>query len=963
MIEHNIYVLSKINQALRNTLKIGISLIFLLLLFKINAQNVSVSGKIIDKKDNLPLPGAAVVLINQNDTTKMYGAVTQLDGSYKISIPVNNKYKLKVSFLSYKTYEQEISVKKSNIVMPEIKLEEDILLLQDVTVESTQIRAIQKEDTVEFNASAFKTNPNATAEDLVKKMPGVTSDGSTIKVHGEEIKKVLVDGKNFFGDDPAATLKNLPADIIEKIQVFDKQSEQAQFTGFSDGEEQKSINIITKENRNRGQFGNIYAGYGNDSRYNAGFTINHFDGGRRLSLIGMTNNVDQQNFNISDIMSLMSNSGTGGRGGRGRHGGGIYDFFSDNQRGNTVVNAIGINYVDDWGKKINVTGSYFFNKTDNTDSSSSIRNYFSEDKMIYQENNLSNLNNINHKFNFRFEYKIDSLNTLMIIPRLTVQDNSSNSDLTNFTKLPIENNLLSKTFTQNTSDNSAYNFRNDILYMHRFKKIGRAFTINITAQINERKGDGNYKSDTSLYNTIVTENIINQKYTNKSNGNSLSSRITYVEPLNDNLQLQLNYRPSYNINDANKETYNNSQNESIFDTTLSNKYENTYITQRGGIDLKFSNKKLNFNIGTDFQHYELNGEQTFPSSTSISKSYNNILPSIRLNYKFSKTKNLRIIYHSELKVPSISQLQNVIDVSNPLLVKTGNMNLLPSYENSLMVRMGLTNPDNAQSLFIFMRGSYSDNYITNATYMLTNDTLIQNYPVNKGSQLSMPVNLDDYYDIRSFGVYSFPVNKIKSNLNFNFGYSYSHTPALINNNVNYSNNNSFNGGFAITSNISEYTDFTVSYNGNYNTVRNTNNKTSNSEYFNHNVSTKANFILFKRLVLNTDISYIAYSGLSDAYNQDYFLWNGYIGFKFLKDKSLEAKFSVYDILNQNKSISRNVTETYTEDSYTRILRRYALFTITYTIKRFNNGQLPADNSFGNNPPRPGFGPPPGQGHR
>ncbi len=926
------------------------------LITSLNAQNVFVSGKIFDKSSDVPLPGAAVMLINVFDTNKYFGNVTQADGSFKVSVPISAKYKLKVTYLSYKSYVQEINVKKSNISLPLIKLEEDFLLLKDVAIESTQIRVVQKEDTLEFNSAAYKTNPDATAEDLVKKMPGVTTDGSTIKVHGEEVKKVLVDGKEFFGDDPNATLKNLPADMIDKVQVFDKQSEQAQFTGFSDGDEQKSINIVTKANRNIGQFGNVYAGYGTNDRYNAGFIVNHFDGGKRISLIGMSNNINQQNFNISDIMSLVSNSGSvGSRGGRFRGGA---DFWSGNQRGNTITNAIGLNYVDDWGKKISVTASYFFNNTNNTDSSSSIRNYFSDDKLIYLENNKATSNNTNHRANLKLEYKIDSSNTIIVSPRLTIQNFNRKSLLRNSNQLPTDTSLLSNTLTNNNSENTALNFQNYLLYMHKFAKKGRTLSLNINTQFNQRDGEGNYLSLANYFNdsTNYFENR-NQKYITESEGTNLRANISYTEPIGEKAQLQISYRPSQNINNSDKETFSYDNAVFVFDTTLSNVYENIFTTQRTGIDYRYNDSKLNLSAGVDFQNYNLKGEQTFPYTSSVSKSYNNLLPNARLSYKFSKTKNLYIRYRSSIDAPSISQLQNVIDVSNPLLVKTGNMELLPSYENMLMMRMGFTNPDKARSLFVFVRATHSNNYITNTTYLLKNDTLIQGYNINKGSQLSKPVNLDNYYNIRSFGVYSLPVKKIKSNLSFNFGYMYSHNPALINNNVNYSNNNSVNSGIAIASNISENIDFSLSYDGNFNTVRNTINKQSNSEYYNHKVSAKANFIIKKKFVINTDVNQITYSGLSDSYNQNYILWNAYLGYKLLKDNSLEARISVYDILNQNTSVSRNITESYTEDSYTQILKRYALFTLTYTIKNFKNGKASVDENT--DAPRGMFMRPPG----
>ncbi len=942
-----------------------------LLIFSItglSAQNYKVKGIVLSKTDTASIIGAVVKLTNVSDSVKTVGVNTDVDGRFEFANTIPGSYKLTVSYISFKSITRQVNVVDKDVELEILKLESNTELLKTVTVESEQLRAEQKGDTTQFNAKAYKTNPDATSEDLVKKMPGVTSDGSTVKVNGEEVKKVLIDGKPFFGDDPMAALKNLPADIVDKVQVFDKSSDQAQFTGFKDGDEQKTINIITKPGRNVGEFGKAYTGYGTDDKYNAGLTFNSFNGSRRLSVIGMSNNINQQNFNTSDIMNLMGSSGNNNQGGGfGRRGmggpgggGGADNFLAGQQTGVAKTTAAGFNYADTWGKKISVSGSYFFNQSNALNQSSIARNYFTDSKLIYNQATDATAKNLNHKANFKVEMNLDSFNSITISPRFTYQDNRSITTLNADNRLPQSSELLSKTQNNNNTVNAGYNFQNDLLLQHKFLKKRRSVSLNINTQVNNRDGNGSYYSSSTYNDSLSNGIVLDQQYTSYSKSITWGGNLSYTEPVGKAGQLMFTYRPSVNLNDADRTTKNNNGEGSyiLLDTSLSNKYKNTYTSQRGGISYRINANKLNFNIGADLEQATLNGNQVYPTQFKLDRTFNNVLPTIMFSYKFSKTKSININYRTNTKAPSVTQLQNVIDISNPLLVKSGNADLKQTFENNLMMRLGLANSDKARSFFLFAGGNQTNNFISNATYILNADTNIQGQIISKGSQLSKPVNLSNYYSFRSFGVYSFPLKFISSNFNLNGAYVYAHTPALINNAINYSSSNSYNGGIYLSSNISQSFDFSIAYNGSYNAVKNTLQAQSNNTYFNHTATFKLNYILLKRVVFNTDLSQMYYTGLSQSFNQSYTLWNAYIGYKFLKDQSLEAKVSVYDLLNQNRSISRTVTETYTEDTSSNVLKRYLMFTLTYTFKHFKNGsKAPEQPQPIPGMPRPGmFGP-------
>lgn len=901
-----------------------------------NAQ-VAVTGTITEKAGG-SIPGATVK-VTTADSAYVTGTAAGPDGVFSLLLEPGRSYILRFVSLGYRDRFQNIQVVNMPLQLGKITLRDQSQMLSEVEVKVTQTRGEQRGDTTAFNAGAFKTNPDATAEDLLKKLPGVTSDNNGVKVNGETVQKVLVDGKPFFGDDPNAALKNLPADIIDKVEVFDKMSDQAQFTGFNDGDQQKTINIVTKKGKNAGQFGRIYGGYGSEDRYNAGLALNSFKDKQRITLLLMSNNVNQQNFSLSDITGAVGNSNQG-RGGRQGGGGAGSNLMSASQNGITATQSAGLNYSDEWGRKINVSGSYFFNYSDNRNASDIRRNYFTDNNLVYTQVNNDRSTNQNHRINFRFEYNIDSANKLTIVPNLSFQNNNAKSLLSGSNSI-FENINLSNTSTRSNILNEGYDFGNSILYQHKFRKAGRTISLNITTQLSERNNDGEYYSLNNYSDTAST--LLDQRFATYGNTKKISPNLSYTEPIDKYSQLQISYNPSYTEGRSDKKTNDLDSITAVyndFNAPLSNKYANTYSTQRGGLSYKYRKEKLNLSFGADAQSSTLRGNQTFPTEFAINQSFQNILPNAQLNYRFSKTKNLRINYRSATNIPSIMQLQNVVDISNPLQVKSGNPSLKQTFENNLNLRFGGFNPETSRNAMVFVNASYTDNYISNGTYILNSDSLIQNYTVRAGSQLTKPVNLNGYYYLRGFLVYGFPLTAIKSNLNFNGGLTYNHTPALVNNLLNYSNSYASNAGSTLSSNISEKLDFSIGYTGNYTIVKNSVQKQSDNNYFSHTATFRINWIFYKGFVFNTEANQTLYNGLTQNFNQQYLLWNAYVGYKFLKNQSLEAKISVFDILNQNRSIGRNVTGSYTEDYNTTVLNRYFMFTLTYTLKNFKNGAAP-----------------------
>lgn len=936
----------------------------------------SISGNIIDAKDKSGLIGVNIVLKNLNDSTKILGVSSDFEGGFSIQNIEKGNYTLNISYIAYKTISKIINV-NDDVDLKTIELAEDGKLLKEVVIEEKIIRVQQLGDTSQFNANAFKTNKDATTEDLLQKMPGVTSENGTVKVNGEEVKRVLVDGKPFFGDDPRTAIQNLPADIVDKIQVFDKLSDQSAFTGFDDGSGEKTINIVTKNGIGNAKFGKVFAGYGGpDNRYNAGANFSTFKGDRRFSILAMSNNINQQNFNIQDLVGATS-SGTSGSGSRGsgrRGNSTLGNFLVGQQNGIATTSALGLNYSDKIGKqkKVSISGSYFFNGTKNVNENTTIRNYILENdsSLVYNETQNVTSKNFNNRVNVRIEYAIDSSNSITFTPSISTQNYASSSIL-DATNTRNSEALESSTQNNQTSKQFGINFSNNILYQHKFEKKGRTISLNLNTTANTKKTNKDlFTYNTSLIDTTDNTDSIDQKSLLKTKTYTIGGSIVYTEPIKKYGQLSVNFSPSFTKTTSLKNTDNFDllTNEySLMDTALSNQFINTYLTYKAGVAYRYNNQKLNWMIGLDGQSALLRSEQLTPNNIFVNKNFLSLLPSANLNYKFSKTENIRFFYRTTTNPPSITNLQNVIDNSNSLILTAGNPNLKQNFSQSLGIRYGRANTTKATNLFIYANATNTINYVANATTIFTKDTTINDVFAIAGTQFIQPINLSGYWNTRTFITYGFPVSKLKSNMNVNGGFVYTRMPTLINNARNNSNTYTVNAGFSFSSNISTKIDFTISYAANYNIIKNTLQTQNNSNYFNHTASARFNYQFWKGFVFNTSVSNSLNAGGSAAYNTSFWLLNTSLAYKLLKNESLELKFSANDILNQNKNITRNVTDAYTEDVQSTALRRYFMGTITYTFKKLDataskeEKDKPKDFMSPPNgmPPRDGGGPPPG----
>lgn len=923
------------------------------------AQESTLKGAFIDAVKRAPVPQVNVVLSPLRDATQKRMATSDVNGSFTLRNLTAQPYLLKATHVAYETVYATIDLQKGTITLPPIVLQ-TASLQTEVQITAVAERARMKGDTLQFNATSFKVNPDANAEDLIQKLPGVTVENGTVKAQGEQVRQVLVDGKPFFGEDPMAALRNLPAEVIDKIEVFDRQSDQAQFTGFDDGQAMRTINIVTRQDRRNGQFGKLYAGFGTENHYIGGGNVNLFKGSQRLSIIGLSNDVNQQNFSTQDILGVVGTGGNrggnrsgaggagGGRGGAGGGGfggggfgsgdmgGGQQNFMVGQQNGLTQTHAIGLNYSQDWGQKLNVRSSYFFNRNQNNNETTTLRAYLAEETngLTYQESSLETSSNANHRFNVRLEYRPSQTNSFVFSPSLNLQNNKALEDFLGINQLP--NNLLqSKTDSESNARNVGYNGSSNLLWRHQFAKRGRTLSANATLSLNQKNSDTYLDAETV---SGTRTRLQNQFTDNATQGRTYGTNLMFTEPISTTGMLQVSYNASWTQNDTDKQvrTFDTtSQAYTRTDSLLSNTFENQYLTQRAGLGFMYRKQQKFLTFGVAYQRADLRNVQRFPSTQNLSARFDNLIPNVMLNWQFSQQKSLRFMYRGSTNAPSISQLQNVVNNSNSLQLSIGNPDLKPQYNHALNIRYNQITPATGQSLILALNGTYSPNPIATTTIYATQLTTLANGLVlTPGTQLTQPMNLENSLNVRGFVTFGRPIKSLRSNLNFNTNLSYGRTPGAFNQVRNTSEVWAWAQGVVLSSNISPKTDFTVSYTANLNHSLNSLTPDQPTQYFYHTFGLRFNQILPHGIVFQTDLNQQLYSGLSDAYNQQFWLWNLSLGKKLFKAQNGELKLMVYDALNQNSSIARSVTETYLEDTTSQVLTRYLLLNFTYNLRNY-----------------------------
>jgi hypothetical protein len=891
------------------------------------AQKITIQGFLKDSA-NQPLPSATVLLLNPADSSLINFAPSDSEGKFVFKNVNRQSFLLKVSYVGFSPYLQKIDPDTSHeiVELGILHLREESKQLKELVVEAEKTPVVIKNDTVEFNAPSFKVNENAMVEDLLKKLPGVEVDNDgTIRAQGKEVERVTVDGKTFFGNDPKVATRNLPADAVSKVQVFDKKSDQATFTGIDDGQREKTINLELKEEKRKGAFGNISLGAGDDRRYQAKASVNQFRKGKQLSFLGMANNINEQGFGIDEYMNFSggSQSMISGRSDvrielNDENQNGVPLNFGNRIYGVMNSSAGGLNFNKGLNKKTEIGTSYFYNHLDHDMRGSLLReNYFPDVKLDYSQNSVNNSINDNHKLNFLLDHKVDSMNSVKFNTSATF--NQTDASENGHTKLIDGSGLLI-----NSSDRATValgrtaRLTSALLWRHKFSKKGRTLSTNFQHNISEDERSGSLDAWTKIRDNEAGH--LMQKNDQEIVNKSYAATVSYTEPLGRRKYLEGNYSWRINQNSFLRNVYDVLENELVKVEDISTEYSSEYQFQRAGLNFKINRRNYNVTVGSSIQNAKLVGILK-TSDVRISKTFINVLPVARFNYSFSNEKNLEFDYETNVQEPSIRQLQPVTENSDPLNLYVGNPDLRPAYAQNWRLNYMAFNPVSFVNFFSFIEATY------------TTDAIVISQSIDtEGIRTSKPVNVRNNKILQGNISMGFPIKQISSRIGLSSNFSRQSGITVIDDVQGKTLQKTISGrvrydfryqeifDIGLTATISRQTaEFGISEN--------------DQQYYNNSFTAESNLTFLKNYVVSTSLEYLDYRNRTNGFNQGVPLLDVSVSRFLLKGKAGELRASVKNLLDKSLGVTQTSGLNYFERTEMNSLGRYFLLSFVYSLNK------------------------------
>ncbi len=920
------------------------ALLVLATLSAAHAQRRStVSGVVADAETRSSIIGAIVAISPEADSTAVTHIVTGAGGTFYTGLTPGH-YSITASLIGYEPETLQTEIGSGRATLDTLFLRQGIQIAT-IVKEAVALRTSVSGDTLIYNADAYKVAGDASVSGLLEKMPGIKVEDGTVEAQGEAVKKVLIDGREFFGEDVNAAIAALPAEVVKSIEVFDKLSDNAEFTGIDDGEGYKAINITTRENMRQGVMGQVSGLYGIEPPENSddkarhlgmvGGNVSIFHGDAKITIGGTVNNLNERHFTTDDILGAGDDDGI------------------------AKVGRFQANYIDELGKRNQwkIDASYSFNITDSENRGIIEREYFQTDDaryLNYSSNTLRTSLNRNHALNARIDFKPNSFHELRIRPFVRFQGNSSDRVGTE-TYYPVDQSSNITLGNWSERDESGYMMGLSINYRVRLGKPGRTLSLFVNSGYDPDDRKGESFSQRQELDADGSHIYVRQTTPSKNLDWGVNVGATYTEPISNASLLNFDYSVNYNWADIDRKAYLwNPSDEAYYstpDAELSGVYNSTYVIHRMGPGYRMQRGETTLSAGVAYQYVTFDSQRELPVPMELSDNFKNLTYSVMLNSQWNHGPSIRVFLHSRTRNPQITDLQDVADISNVQNIRKGNPDLRPSYGNMLYTRLIIPNTEKGRTLALNIGASYTTNAIVSRTISESPGFEVTDAEGNVVETLDAvgrytePVNMDGQWSTR-FGVdYGFPVNFLHSNLNVNADVSYQETPSQIGRwregmaapayEDNFSRSLASGAGLTLGSNISEKVDFRLSYGISYNNVRNTFSDLSNSDYLRHRVRAEFKFVFAGGFTLSGNAAYNSYDVLrGQPFSQHYFIANAGVGKKVFRSQLGEVSLFVSDIFNQNVSFRRRSYAQYIQNEINSAVGRYFGVKFVWNLRMF-----------------------------
>ena len=897
-----------------------------------NAQTCQVNGVVTDAESRNAISNAS---ITYSLSGKKLVCTTNNKGQFSFTMPQGSNTTIKVTHIGYKPVSKLVVGNKKQQTL-KLELVSEAAMLEEVVIKHRIPLAKQRGDTTIYKASDFKTNQDANALDLMQKIPGSGMNDGKLEVHGQQVKEITIDGRKYFEGDVNMALKNLPANVIDEIQIYDQLSEYSKLTGFDDGNTTKTINLKTKDGTAKSHFGKTTAGGGIDDVYKLYGMYNMFRDDIRWSVFAQLNNINEQNFSMIDLLSSTGTASSSAPSqspySKGASDNTFHPTSSDDissmmvdvsDYGVTTSRAIGTNYSDEWNNgKMKFTGHYLLNSSGNYTNYHIHDNYFGETA----SNNLQDMrvsnDNLNHRFSTKYEYQITPSDYLLLRPAFAYQKKDETARLTDWTVKPDERDSTALLLNQMTAtDQYVAKTSGEAMFLHKFGTRGHALTADVRASFMHTHEDINMD-----FENVQTVDAAIQNTMCKNTQQSYTYMLSYIYPIGENIRLKLDggWNKTYGLMRRKTDTMVNDATEFYVDTLLSGSTWSNFGGLLVNASYMMNYKKLNLVAGTEFQKYNLyNANDMY----YFKRSYNTFLPYAFLRLRMSRGQ-LHVQYKASHNYPGLAQVHDAINNANAVMAIRGSIKLEPAYQHSLMARLILPISKNGSVFVFFTNLVQADNYIGSLRSLSSES--FQEEGERRNTEILSYKNTDGYFNWTSLMAYGVPWKAISSNVNFSTRVSYSTTPGYWDNNKQFTDQWNWSGSVTIGSNISENVDFVLDVNSKYTNSKNQTFADMNVDYWSLSYGGQLNWQFIKQLKLVLECGRTNYFG-SGTSQFNAVISNAALAYKFLKGRKGELRFQINDILNQDNSFYQTTTELYRREVTTNILGRYAMLSFTYNL--------------------------------